>query len=159
MPNLRGDRSRICSERAGRAAVLRDVAEKDAVDVGIEIDLGSRRREGVELVGVPRRADVRPALEHVRLVEPALGMTLLDHHAPRPWPVAQLVRGEDRREPQVVLLRSLLADARALAFPHLPREARAAALLPPELAPAQAMLAREPFEHRLHVRLRGERAV
>src|SRR5258706_11774102 len=158
-PRLRGDLSRSCSEGTRSPAVLRDVAHQDAVDVRVEIDLDARIREAVELILVARRADVRPAVEHVRLVQAAFGMALLDRDPPGPWPVADAVGSQRRREPQVVLLRRFLAQACAAALAHLAREARAAALLPAELAPAQAVLAREGLEHRLHVRLRGEGTV
>src|SRR5262249_22341904 len=114
--------------------------------------------EIVELLGAPRRADVRPALEHVRFLEAPLGMALLHDDTPGPRPVMELVRRERGREPQVVLLRRLFADAGAAALAHLPREARAAALLQAEDPPAQAVLRRDFLEHRLHVLPGRERA-
>src|SRR5258708_16058017 len=77
-------------------------------------------------------------------------------HGSRKRPIGHAPGNECGGEEQVVLIGRLLADARAAAFPHLAREAWPAALFPSEEAPAQAVLAREPFEHRLHMGARGK---
>ena len=139
--------------------MLGDMAHQDPIDIGIEVDLRTREREILELVLRARRADVRPALEHVRFLECCVGMALADRDTSRPRPFEETPIGESGGQAQVVLLGRLLAEASTPALAHLAREARATTFLPPELAPAQPLRARDLLEHRLHVRLGGERAI
>src|SRR5258706_14715952 len=118
------------------------MALQDAIDVGIEIDLDARFGERGKLLFRARGADVRPAIEHVRLLEAPFGMAFGHCHASRPRPIGHAPAHEGGGKAQVVLLGRLLADARATAFPHLARETWPAALFPSDEAPAQAVLAR-----------------
>src|SRR5512146_1400338 len=142
-----------------RARMLLEESAHDLVDVGVEVDLDARLEERGEAVLVARGADMAPAVEDVRFLEALLGMAFAHDDAAAPRPIGQAPRRERGGEAQVVHLRRLLADAGAAAAPHLPREAGPAALLPAELAPAEAVLRGDSLEHVLHVALGRERPV
>src|SRR5258706_14328451 len=133
-------------------AMLGDVGDEYAVYVGIEIDLHPCLPEIHQFLLGPRGAHMRPAREAMPFLEPAIGMALGDHDLSVPRPIDHAMWRKRRSQAQVVLLRRLFAQAGAAALAHLAREARPAALFPSQLAPAQAVLARDLLEHRLHVR-------